>query len=154
MKNRTVRICVVFCLLFLFSFLETVAAGKNRRESLVETAKSFIGTRYVSGGKSASGFDCSGFVMYVYGRYNIKLPSTSEGQYLAGKPVLLKDAAAGDIVCFKINGKKVSHVGIYLGNSKFIHSPVPQKNVRIESISTEYWEKRFFAVVRIKELDD
>ena len=154
MKNRAVRICAVFGLLFLLLLLEISAAGKNRRENLVNTAKSFIGTKYVRGGKSASGFDCSGFVMYVYGQYNIKLPATSEGQYLAGKPVLLKDAIAGDIVCFKIHGKKISHVGIYLGDSKFIHAPVPKKRVKIESINMEYWKKRFFAVVRIEGLDD
>lgn len=153
MKNGTVKICAALGFLFLVLF-SVMGADKSRRENLVDTAKSFIGTRYVTGGKSASGFDCSGFVMYVYGRYNIKLPATSEGQYLAGKPVPLKDALAGDVVCFKIYGNRISHVGIYLGNSRFIHSPVPKKHVRIESIDMEYWKKRFFAAVRIEGLDD
>lgn len=131
-----------------------MGAGKNKRENLVNTAKSFIGAKYVSGGQSSSGFDCSGFVMYVYGRYNIKLPHSSEGQYLAGKPVQLKNALAGDIVCFKIHANKISHVGIYLGDSQFIHAPVPGKRVRIESINMDYWKKRFFAVVRIEGLDN
>ena len=152
MKRGAVKICVGFGLLFLL-LPSTVSAGKSRRENLVNTAKSFIGTKYVRGGKSASGFDCSGFVVYVYGQYNIKLPATSERQYLAGKPVPLRDALAGDIVCFKIHGNKISHVGIYLGDSKFIHAPVPGKSVKIESIDMEYWKKRFFAAVRIEALD-
>lgn len=145
------------CALLGFLFLAlpfAINAGKSKRENLVDTAKSFIGTKYVSGGQSASGFDCSGFVMYVYGRYNIKLPHSSEGQYLAGKPIQLKNALAGDIVCFKIHGTKVSHVGIYLGDSQFIHAPVPNKSVKIESLNIEYWKKRFFAVVRINGLDN
>ena len=152
MKKRVVTVCAVFGLLFLLLLL-SANAGKSKRENLVSTAKSFIGTKYVRGGRTASGFDCSGFVMYVYGRYNIKLPGTSEGQYLAGKAIPLKDALAGDIVCFKIHGNKISHVGIYLGDSQFIHAPVPKKTVRIESINMEYWKKRFFAVVRIEALD-
>jgi len=138
------------CVIFLFTIL---AGANNTRGALVETAKEFLGTKYLRGGTSTSGFDCSGFVMYVYGRYKINLPRTSESQYLAGKKVSIAAALPGDIVCFKINGKRVSHVGIYLGDSRFIHAPVPGKQVKIESINEKYWKKRFFAVVRIAKLD-
>lgn len=124
--------------------------GKTvKRDNIVKTAQKYIGVKYVRGASSASGFDCSGFVMFVYGKCGIKLPRTSEEQFKAGKAVDLKNALPGDIVCFKINGKRVSHVGIYLGGMKFIHAPSSGKSVRESSINEIYWKKRFFAAVRI-----
>lgn len=137
--------------LLLLILLPFSACGENiaAHEDVAKTAKKYIGTKYVPGGSSTSGFDCSGFVMFVYGKHGIKLPRTSPAQAAAGKAINLKDALPGDIVCFKINGKSISHVGIYLGENKFIHAPSSGKKVSIASINDTYWKKRFYSVVRI-----
>ncbi len=94
-------------------------------KGLFDTAQSFQGTSYVWGGRSAKGFDCSGFVQTVF-RYNgIELPRDSSVQFSAGKPVgkNLKNLKAGDLLFFSYDGKKISHVALYMGkNKKFIHS--------------------------------
>ena len=101
------------------------------RPRIVEIAKRYIGTPYRWAGASPSGFDCSGFVMYVYSRVGIQLPHSSWMLWGVGKPVARKDLRPGDIVFFS----GVGHVGIYVGRGRFIHSPQTGDVVRIQSIS-------------------
>ena len=100
--------------------------------SLVATAKKYLGTRYVYGGSSPSGFDCSGFTMYIYNKYGVSLPHSATSQWQSGKGTRIYDRSqlqAGDLVFFcnpaYSNGKACSHVGIYIGGGQFIHSSSP-----------------------------
>jgi cell wall-associated NlpC family hydrolase len=104
------------------------AVGRPR---VVEIAKRYLGTPYSWAGASPAGFDCSGFVMYVYGRIGIQLPHSSGMLWRVGKPVAHKDLLPGDIVFFSGLG----HVGIYVGHGRFIHSPYTGDVVRIQRLS-------------------
>lgn len=115
------------------------------RDALVETARDFIGVPYLWGGSSLEkGFDCSSLTMTIYQLNGMNLPRHSRTQYDAGTPVSRSQLQKGDLVFFANNSKtKVSHVGIYAGDGKFIHAPSHGKKIRIESLSTPYFAKKF-----------
>ncbi len=123
-----------------------IANSLSSRAIIIRIAKRYLGTPYHFGGISpATGFDCSGFTYYVYKTSGITIPRNSVMQYLKGKQVTTKDVKPADLIFFKIDGKTISHVGIYLGDNKFIHSPQKGKNIRIDSLKLKYWQKRFAA---------
>jgi hypothetical protein len=115
------------------------------RGELVKTAKEFIGIPYRWGGSSVEkGFDCSGLTMAVYKLNGLNLPRTSRQQYLTGVGIARKDLSKGDLVFFDTSGGgRVSHVGIYVGDGRFIHAPRKGKKVRVSSLSSRYYRKRF-----------
>ncbi len=115
------------------------------REALVKTAHDFIGIPYLWGGTSPdTGFDCSGLTMTVYQLNGLNLPRHSARQYDAGNPVKRDRIQKGDLVFFATKGNgKVSHVGIYIGDNRFIHAPACGKKIRIDSLSTNFFAKRF-----------
>ncbi len=115
------------------------------RTEIVETARSFIGLPYRWGGASPKkGFDCSGLVMAVYHLNGISLPRTSKEQFCVGKSLPQDALDQGDLVFFDINGKnRVSHVGIYVGDGKFIHAPGKGKTIRTDSLSNTYYAPRY-----------
>ena len=118
----------------------------NLRQELVALAMKLRDVRYVRGGHSPStGFDCSGFVRYVFAHaIGLRLPANSARQFLAGIKVRRDDMQPGDLVFFHTRGKKrISHVGIYLDNGRFIHSPSAGKSVEVSSLDETYWAKRF-----------
>lgn len=112
------------------------------RDTLVAEARKYQGVSYRYGGTGPDGFDCSGFTQFVYSYCDISLPRSSVDQYTAGRAVQESDARPGDLVFFKINYRRVSHVGIYLGDGQFIHAPSPGKKVSIASIGVNYWKSR------------
>jgi len=107
-----------------------LAATKNKLTgtNIVNYAEQFIGTPYKRGGTTAAGFDCSGFTMHVYNLFNVNLPRIAEDQTSTGTVVSKASLKAGDLVFF---GNPISHVGIYVGSGKFIHSPKPGSSVKI-----------------------
>jgi hypothetical protein len=115
------------------------------RESIVQTARRFIGTSYRWGGTSPEeGFDCSGLTMTVYRLNGLDLPRNSWDQFRAGRPVPRKALKAGDLVFFATSGtNRISHVGIYIGHGKFIHAPSQGKAVRTESLNNSYFVIRY-----------
>lgn len=125
-------------------------SGSNLPEDLVRTARSFIGTRYRWGGSSAkTGFDCSGLTMTVYRLNGLHLPRSARSQYAAGRPVSANAIRQGDLVFFTINSRsRVSHVGIYIGSNRFIHSPGRSKRIRIAALSSSYFKKRYIGARR------
>lgn len=125
-----------------------VAGGKS--EKVVQVAMSMIGTPYKYGGISpGSGFDCSGLVYFSHRKNGVTLPRTSYAQYKASNPISRKALRRGDLLFFRISGRKVSHVGIYLGNNRFVHSPSSGKKVSIAKLNSSYWSKRFIRGGRI-----
>lgn len=121
------------------------------RKALIAMAMKLRDTRYVRGGRDPStGFDCSGFVRYVFAHaIGMQLPHNSASQFLAGLKVNRADMQPGDLVFFRTHGKRrISHVGIYISNGRFIHSPASGKSVEISSLNEGYWAKRFAGAKR------
>jgi len=119
----------------------------TKRHTIVKTAEKYIGVKYKFGGKDPSGFDCSGYSSYVYKKVGVTLPHSAQQQYANGKRIGIKKAKPGDLVFFRIKGWKISHVGIYLGDYKFIHAPSKGKSVSVDDIRKDYWHKRYAGTV-------
>lgn len=121
---------------------ETEAKAKAKAEKAskvdktLKVAKNLIGTPYVYGGSTPAGFDCSGFTMYCYAKAGISLTHNAQAQYNQTKSVSTKDMKKGDLVFFGGSTGSITHVGIYVGNGKFIHSPQTGEYVRIDSLSS------------------
>ncbi len=115
------------------------------RNEIVATAKRFLGMPYSWGGSSPyEGFDCSGLTIAVYKLNGLNLPRSSRQQYKTGTPVKKSRLLKGDLVFFATStGRKVTHVGIYVGNNKFIHAPGKNKHIRTDSLSETYFMKRY-----------
>jgi cell wall-associated NlpC family hydrolase len=125
-------------------------ADGDARHMLIALAMKLKDIRYRRGGKEPStGFDCSGFVRYVFQHsIGLDLPTNSARQFLAGFKVNRADMKTGDLVFFRTRGKNISHVGIYIDNGQFIHSPSAGKVVRVDSLNEAYWAKRFVGAKR------
>ncbi len=122
------------------------------RKALIGLAMNLRDVRYVRGGHSPStGFDCSGFVRYVFAHaIGVQLPTNSASQFLAGLKVKRADMKPGDLVFFHTGGRhhRISHVGIYISNGRFIHAPTYGKAVQISSLDEAYWAKHFVGAKR------
>jgi hypothetical protein len=120
-------------------------ASVDPRQELSQFAMQLLDIRYRRGGHAPStGFDCSGFVHYVFAQvFGVDLPQNSAGQYQVGKQIARTDMKVGDLVFFKTHGKRISHVGIYLGEGRFIHSPTTGERVRVSNLAENYWARRF-----------
>jgi cell wall-associated NlpC family hydrolase len=120
---------------------------RDATSGLVVSAMNFVGVPYRRGGNSAdTGFDCSGFTRLVYEHsLGLLLPRKVDDQAKASglAPVKRQDLQPGDLVFFNTLKRTFSHVGIYVGDGKFIHSPKPGGEVRVESLGVRYWAKRF-----------
>jgi cell wall-associated NlpC family hydrolase len=113
------------------------------------TALSLRGTRYKNGGRDPGGFDCSGFVWYVFARHGLAVPRTVAEQYEAGGSVAATDLQAGDLVFFATAGSGASHVGIVVGGDSFVHAPSSSGVVRVERLGATYWASRFIGARRL-----
>jgi cell wall-associated NlpC family hydrolase len=131
--------------------ITTVAKSEGTSVSVPESANSsdvvsiamdYLGCPYVWGGASPSGFDCSGFVMYVYKKVGVSLPHSSRMQYTCGTPVPRANLNPGDLVFFY---SPISHVGIYIGDGQMIHAAGTGKNVRIGAV----WKSNYYGACRI-----
>jgi len=123
----------------------SAASSKDRRHTLVDFALQLRDIRYRRGGRApATGFDCSGFVHYVFANVlGLDLPGDSASQFSSGEKIARAELQAGDLVFFHMHGKHVSHVGIYLGDDQFIHAPTTGQRVKVSTLSESYWSRRF-----------
>lgn len=116
-------------------------------EQIGNYAKQFLGVPYRWGGESVSGFDCSGFVRFTFGHFNVGLGRSSFDQYQQGAFVSESSLQPGDLVFFSSNGSGPSHVGIYLGGGQFIN--VEDRGVTVDSIDSSYWSTCYYGARRV-----
>ena len=130
---------------------ESAPVSSQRAEALLQTLL-VLGVDYQNGGNSpASGFDCSGLVAHVFREaYGIKLPHNSLSQSKLGARISLAELRAGDLVFYNTLNRPYSHVGIYVGDGRFVHAPKTGAQVRVEQIGAGYWMKRFDGARRIQ----
>lgn len=111
-----------------------------------------VGTAYHYGGRSPdTGFDCSGLIAHAFEEaWGMRLPRTAKGLAKVGKPVRFRDLRPGDLVFYNTRGRPYSHVGIYIGEGRFVHAPRRGAKVRIESLEKRYWRVRFNGARRLE----
>jgi len=120
-------------------------------KTLLESVDSWYGVRYRTGGNGKSGIDCSGFTVAVYAAaYGINLPRVSREQYRISRKISTTELKEGDLLFFNTRGSGISHVGVYLGNNKFIHATV-SKGVMVNGLFESYYVKRFIGAGRIDD---
>ena len=129
----------------LRSLAPVMAAPAARYGGVVGIAMQYLGVPYVWGGASPSGFDCSGLIMYAYGKMGISLPHHAASQYAMGSPVSRDQLEAGDLVFF--NG--LGHAGIYVGGGSFIHAPHSGDVVKISSLSDSWYAQTWVGARRL-----
>ena len=125
--------------------LAATAAGLE----IARLAWTLVGAPYREGGALPDGFDCSGLVNYVFARQGVAVPRDVRRQALAGEPVDRVNVAPGDLVFFATTGSGPTHVGIAVGDGRFIHAPKSGDVVRVESMSAAYWASRFVTARRV-----
>lgn len=120
---------------------------KTNNADVIQVAHSFLGTPYVWGGETPSGFDCSGFIQYVYETQDISIPRTVSDIWNYSRPV--DSPSVGDLVFFSTYKPGPSHMGIYLGDGKFIHAG-ESRGVEVSELSNTYWEPKYLGAKRIR----
>ncbi|MFA7027822.1 MAG: C40 family peptidase [Sulfurovum sp.] len=133
-----------------FSLTVGVLVAANQPTQVVQLAKDFLGSRYVWGGTTPEGFDCSGYVQYLYKKYQIDLPRTAWEQSKVGREVEPDELKKGDLLFFLTDPKRnipITHVGIYQGNGKFIHAASKKEGVIISPV--DQYMDRFVIAKRI-----
>lgn len=120
----------------------------GRGDSIANFALTLRGIRYRYGGATPDGFDCSGLVFYTHRHFGLDVPRTSSTQAEAVEPVKERKLQPGDLVFFKIDSRKVNHVGIYIGQRRFVHAPGAGKPVTVDSLDEEFYQDTFSSAGR------
>ena len=124
------------------------SAATGQLRNIVQDALKYRGVPYVFGGTTPGGFDCSGFVRYVFAANGVKLPRTADAQFEVGQAVSYRNLQVGDLVFFSTYEAGASHSGIYVGNGRFI-SATSSRGVVIDSLGSNYWSARYAGARRI-----
>jgi len=120
--------------------------------AVVTTALGFRGSPYRNGGSDPSGFDCSGFVQYIFARHGTALPREVRDQFQLGREIDLDDVQAGDLLFFETVSRGASHVGLAIGDRRFVHAPSSRGVVRVEPYTASYWARRFVGARRVVDV--
>jgi cell wall-associated NlpC family hydrolase len=138
-------------LAFTFALLAALGAASAAATPTHEAVRQ-VGTAYHYGGRSPqTGFDCSGLVAHAFERaWGLELPHNARALSKTGRPVRFADLQPGDLVFYNTRNRPYSHVGIYLGEGRFVHAPRTGARVRIESVHTRYWRQRFNGARRLE----
>ncbi len=115
----------------------------------LEAAIEQIGTPYRRGGTSPAGFDCSGLIRFAFGQAGFALPHSAAAQYRLVQKVERAALEPGDLLFFRVRGRHIDHVGIFLDGSDFVHAPSPGKKVSIASMKEPYWQRHFAGAGRV-----
>lgn len=124
----------------------------SEREILIKDAQYYKGGRYVWGGSTPEGFDCSGYVQYLYHKHHVSLPRTAWAQSKVGQAIRMRDLKKGDLLFFltdKSRGIPVTHVGIYLGNGEFIHAASKKQGIIVSPLTHGHYAKTFVFAKRV-----
>lgn len=127
----------------------TSVSSSGDTSSVVSKAKSYIGSSYVYGGSSPSGFDCSGFTSYVYKQFGVNLSRTAAGQYNNGTSIDRGSLQAGDLVMFGSSASNINHVGIYIGGGQIVHAANKSRGVTIDTINSGYYNNNYVGARRV-----
>jgi murein DD-endopeptidase len=125
-----------------------LSAARSGGASLARSALALLGSPYRFGGANPQGFDCSGLVFYVHGREGALVPRTAAAQRSAARPVSLDALAPGDLVFFSMGTRKVDHVGIYVGDGRFVHAPRSARPVSLQHLDDPYYRRRVVSAGR------
>lgn len=117
-------------------------------ERAAQQALQLVGAPYRYGGATPRGFDCSGLVHYSYARAGARVPRTTRGQRAHSRRLSAKHLRAGDLLFFNQEGKRASHVGLYIGKNRFVHAPSSGKSVRLSSLANPYWQRHLLEARR------
>lgn len=156
MKKMIIMTTIALGILFsgIFGSIDASASANadvdnemNYREKAATLGKKFIGVPYKYGGTSPIGFDCSGFVGYAYKISGKSLPRTAAQMYQRGVAIPKSKLQVGDTVFFSTVSRGASHVGIYVGDNKFVHAA--SNGVRVDSMNNSYWKSRYIGAKRI-----
>lgn len=126
----------------------TTFLSKKQGLEIIATGKKYIGVPYVFGGTTPKGFDCSGFLQYVFKENGFLIPRLADEQYQLGLSAKTSQLSEGDLVFFTTYTSGVSHCGFYVGNRKFLHAS-SSKGIRIDSLDSDYWKSRYFGAKKI-----
>ncbi len=154
MKHKLLHLCALFAGLGFIPLAAPASAPhaeSARAETPADHAMRALGARYRLGGSSPrTGFDCSGLVTHAFEQaWGVTLPHNVQAQSRIGIPVKRSALRPGDLVFYNTRNRPYSHVGIYLGEGRFIHAPRPGKLVRVESLRSSYWSARFSGARRV-----
>ena len=127
----------------------SVNSASQERQDILNYAMKYLGTPYVYGGSTPSGFDCSGFTQYVFKHFGYSLSRSSSAQINDGEKIMTEDLLPGDLVFFSRSGYAVGHVGIYVGDNQFIHSTSPGDVVKVSNMDESYYVSRYVGARRI-----
>lgn len=128
---------------------EAGAAGTSIKDRLLRVAQRMLAVPYRFGGTTLWGLDCSGFVQKTFAFLNLDLPRSAREQFREGAKVAKEDLSPGDLVFFRTYAKYPSHVGIYLGDNRFVHASSRERKVTVESLDTPYYVKRYIGAKRL-----
>jgi cell wall-associated NlpC family hydrolase len=128
---------------------ESRKAGESIKDRLLRVAHGMLSVPYRFGGTTLWGLDCSGFVQKTFAFLNLDLPRSAREQFREGLKIPKEDLSAGDLVFFRTYAKYPSHVGIYLGDNRFIHASSRDRKVTVESLDTPYYVKRYIGAKRL-----
>jgi cell wall-associated NlpC family hydrolase len=147
---RSLRHVTLGCVgLVLLSGTAVASAEPVAGEDVAELADQYVGSHYAWGGSSPAGFDCTGFVMFVYGQFGLSLPHNEAGQLASGPSVESDDLQPGDVLAFENTYRRgLSHVGIYLGGGRFVHAGDEAHGVLVDDLWDGYWGPRFAGASR------
>jgi cell wall-associated NlpC family hydrolase len=127
----------------------TALASTDSGSRVADLAQQYVGSPYPWGGTSPAGFDCSGFVMWVYAQFGVSLPHSEAGQLASGERVAADNLQPGDVLVFANTYRGgLSHVGIYLGDGEFVHAVDESHGVMISNMWDGYWGPRFVGASR------
>ena len=125
------------------------AAPAASGTEVADLAQDYVGSRYAWGGTTPAGFDCTGFVLFVYGQFGVSLPHDEAGQLASGPRVGADDLEPGDVLVFANTYRRgLSHVGIYLGEGQFVHAVDERHGVTVSNLWDGYWSPRFVGASR------
>ncbi|WP_338657393.1 C40 family peptidase (plasmid) [Sporosarcina psychrophila] len=153
MEKRVIQILMAVFLISTIPFISSNKVSAATSNEIATYAENLYGTPYKFGGTTTSGFDCSGYIRYVFNKFNISLPRTSEDQFRVGTSISKDNLQPGDLVFFANTYKKgISHTGIYLGNNEFISAK--SRGVQKANLKTDpYWAPKYAGAKRLSNVN-